>query len=256
MTSNKKLIVGNWKNHPDNITEAKKVFNTFKKQKHQTKNITTVFCPPALYFNEIKKSYSGSKIFFGMQNMSWDSKSSQTGEISPEMVKDSGAKFLIVGHSERRALGENNEMVAQKLKEGLKLGLHVILCIGEPERDEHGNHLKFIDEELRESLSGISKLMIKKLIIAYEPIWTIGKGKKAMTPEDLHRMSLYVHTKLVSIFGRKNAENIPILYGGSVNSDNAKEIIYEGSVDGLLIGRASLNPFEFSKIIDVVSKKK
>lgn len=256
MKSNKKLIVGNWKMNPLTIKEAKKIFNNFKKQKHQTKNITTVFCPPSLFLQELKKSYTGSKIFFGAQNTFWEKEGSRTGEISPDMIKEAGVNFVIIGHSERRALGENNEMVAQKVKTALKIGLHVILCIGEPERDEHGNHLRFIDEELRESLRGVGRQLVKKLNIAYEPIWAIGKGNNAMSPEDLHRMSLYVRKKLFGIYGRKIAGEIPILYGGSVNSDNAKDIVYDGDVQGLLIGRASLNPYEFSKIIDSVSKKK
>lgn len=251
-----KLIVGNWKMNPITLKEAKKIFDTFKSQKHQSKNVTTVFCPPSIYLKDLKDSYKGNKIFFGAQNVFWEKSGSRTGEISSEMIKELGGHFVIIGHSERRALGENNEMVAQKVRAALKSGLHVILCIGEPERDKHGNHLRFIDEELRESLRGVSRQQTKKLIIAYEPIWAIGKGNSAMSPEDLHRMSLYVHKKLFTIYGKQIAEQIPILYGGSVNGDNAEQIVYEGGVDGLLVGRSSLNPYEFSKIIDVVSKKK
>lgn len=255
MSSNKKLIIGNWKMNPPTLKDAKKILDTFKKEKYQSKNVTTVMCPPFVYLNELKKSAPGNKIFFGAQDVFWEKEGARTGEISVEMLKDVGARFVILGHSERRALGENNEMVSQKVKVALKAGLHVVLCVGEPERDEHGHHLRFIDEEIKESLRGITKPFIKNLSVAYEPIWTIGKGKQAMTPDDIHRMSLFVRKKLISIYGRKLGGDIPIIYGGSANSDNAHDIVYEGEVEGLLVGRASLNPHEFAKIIDSVSKK-
>jgi len=107
---------------------------------------------------------------------------------------------------------------------------------------------------LKESMKRISRSKVKKLIVAYEPVWAVGKGNNAMIPDELHRMALYIRKILISMFGKKNGSNIPILYGGSVNGDNAGEIVYEGQIDGLLVGRASLNPHEFAKIIDSVSK--
>jgi triosephosphate isomerase len=256
MATRKKLIVGNWKMYPRSLKEAKKIFSDFKKKRHLNKNITTVFCPPFVYINELSKSYTGKKIFFGGQNVFWKEEGAFTGQISTQMLKEVGARFVIVGHSEARAQGDNNEMVAQKAKAALVSDMHTIVCIGEPERDIHGHHLKFIDEQLRESLRGIGRNFVKKLVIAYEPIWAIGKGKKAMTPHEIHQMSLYLKKKLIENFGKTIGEKIPILYGGSVNSDNSSAIVYEGHVDGLLVGRASLNPHEFSDLIDAVARKK
>jgi len=254
--TNKKLIIGNWKMNPQSIAEAKKTFVQFKSEKHNTKNITTVICPPFVYLNELKRMYMGSKIFFGAQDVFWKSEGSFTGEISVGMVTNLGARFVILGHSERRALGENNQMVSQKAKIALKEDLHTVICVGEPDRDDHGRYISFIEEQIHESLKGISKNSVKKLVIAYEPIWAIGKGKHPMNPHELHQMSLFIRKTLINIYGKKIGVEIPILYGGSVDSKNACELVYEGEVQGLLVGRASLNPHEFSKIINAVASKK
>lgn len=240
--------------YPATLKEARKTFDDFKKQKHSTKNITTVICPPNIYLADIKSRFSGSSIFFGAQDIFWKEEGAYTGETSAEMVKSLGARFVIVGHSETRANGVNNEMVSQKANIAIKNDFHVILAIGEPVRDDFGHYLRFIEKQITESLRGVSRNKVQKLVIAYEPVWAIGKGKNAMTPDDLHRMTLYIKKILMSLYGKKVGSEIPILYGGSVNSDNASQIVYEGEVDGLLIGRASLNPEEFSKIIDRVSK--
>lgn len=240
--------------NPSNEKEAINIFKTFKEQKYNSTNTTIVFCPPFVFLKTLKEMYMGSKIFFGAQDIFWKKEGSFTGEISADMIKGLGGRFVITGHSERRALGENNEMVAQKTKQALKEGFHTVLCVGEPDRDDHGNYLHFIKEQIEDSLRSTSRTLVKNLIVAYEPIWAIGKGKKAMTPDDLHRMALYVKKTLIAMYGKKIGSAVPIIYGGSVDSDNARDIVYEGLVDGLLVGRASLNAYEFSKIIDNVSK--
>lgn len=240
---------------PNSEKDVFKIFKTFKDQKHNTKNTTVVFCPPFVFLKTLKDIYMGSKIFFGAQDVFFRKEGSHTGEISTEMLKSFKVRFVITGHSERRALGENNQMVLEKTKLSLKEGFHTVLCIGEPDRDVHGNYLHFIKEQIMESLQSVTKPLTKKLIVAYEPIWAIGKGKKAITPDELHRMTLYIKKVLIDKYGTKIGSQIPILYGGSVNSENAKSIITEGEVDGLLVGRASLNPYEFSKIINNINKK-
>lgn len=249
-----KLIVGNWKMNPKSMKEAKKLFSDFKKQKAVNKNVTTVFCPPNIYFTEIKKMYKGNKISFGLQDTFFAKEGSYTGEISNSQAKDLGAHFVILGHSERRAHGETSDLIARKVFSALTAGLHVILCVGEKERDAQGAYLKNLSEEIKESLFGVPKNLLKKLIIAYEPIWAIGSGKKAMNAQDMHFMSLFIRKQMIKMYDGKIAKQIPILYGGSVNSDNAVDFVTVGEADGLLIGRASLNPFEFSKIITNVSK--
>lgn len=249
-----KLIIGNWKMYPDSIVEAKKIFSIFKRQRHQNKGITTVICPPALYLNELKRLYTGDKIFFGAQNCFLQSEGPHTGEISAEMIINLRCRFVILGHSERRAMGESDILIAKKVKHALKAGLHVVLCVGENERDESGEYLRFVDNQLRESLDGIPRDLTKRLIIAYEPVWAIGKGKKAMEERDIEQMRLFILKHLIKKYGRKTGESIPIIYGGSADSDNAHLIVSQSGVDGLLVGRKSLDPFEFSRIIDAVSR--
>lgn len=249
-----KLIVGNWKMYPNSIAEAKKIFMNFKSKRHQNTRITTVICPPFVYLNDLKHLYTGAKIFFGAQDVHWAKEGAYTGEISSEMIKSLRCRFVIVGHSERRAIGETDEMVAKKVKHALKEGLHVILCVGEDERDDSGAFVRFIEEQLHGSLAGIMKNEVKKLVIAYEPVWAIGKGNTAMDPHSIEQMKLIIRKNMIKKFGHDVGESIPILYGGSADSTNAAEIVHEGHVDGLLVGRHSLNPDEFSKIIDEVSK--
>lgn len=251
----KKLVIGNWKMHPETLAEAKRDFSTFKKKRINSTGVTTVICPPFIYLNDLSRLYFGNKIFFGVQNLFWKDEGSFTGEIGPKMVRSLGARFAIVGHSERRALGENDEMVAQKVKASLATDLHTILCIGEPTRDSHGHYLRFIRDQIKDSLRGVNKNSFKKLIIAYEPIWTIGQGNSAMEAHEIHQMVLFIKKQLITSYGTKIAESIPIVYGGSTDSENVHNIVYEGGVDGVLVGRNSLNPYEFANMIEEVARK-
>ena len=255
MAVKKKLVVGNWKMHPGTLAEAKRDFSTFKKKRLKDVGVTTVICPPFVYLNDLSRLYFGNKIFFGVQNLFWKDEGSFTGEIGPNMVKSLGAKFAIVGHSERRALGENDEMIAQKVKASLGADLHTILCVGEPTRDSHGNYLRFIQGQIKDSLRGVSKPSLKKLIVAYEPIWAVGQGNSAMAPHEIHQMILFIKKQLITTYGKKIGDAIPILYGGSTDADNVHDIVYEGGVDGVLVGRKSLNPHEFADMITEVARK-
>lgn len=255
-----KLVVANWKMNPNSLKEAKKIFDTFKKLIRQSsgqaknKNVTTVFCPPFPYILPLKKSYLGNKIFFGAQNIFFEKEGAYTGEISAHILKDLSAHFVIIGHSERRALGETDEIVSKKVLTSLRSDFHTILCVGEKERDSEGKFLFDLSEQIKNSLKEIPANLMSKLIIAYEPIWAIGEGKKAMDAKDMHFISLYIKKQLIKIYNRKIAKLVSILYGGSVNSENAGEFITESECDGLLVGRSSLNPYELSKIITNVSK--
>lgn len=249
---NKKLIVANWKMNPESLKEAKGIFDSLKKKNLQIKKTIPVICPPYLYESDLSMGYRGNKFKFGFQDIHFKSDDQSTGEISTEMAQNSKVEYVIIGHSERRQNGETNKTVSLKMKKVIDANLTAILCIGEEERDNQGNYLRFIEEQLVESLSTITNKKVSKLVIAYEPIWAIGKGKTSMDPSDLHRINIFIKKILVSIYSKKIAMNIPILYGGSVDADNAKEIIKEGHVDGLLVGRSSLNPHLFADIIKEV----
>jgi triosephosphate isomerase (TIM) len=170
------------------------------------------------------------------------------------MIKDMGARFVIVGHSERRMLGEANSVIANKVKNSLEFGFHTILCIGEKQRDFDGSYLNEIKNQITQSLVEIPKNAFNKLIIAYEPVWAIGAGQKAIDAKEMHFVSLFIKKQLIKLFGKKIANEISIIYGGSVDAENAGVFIKESDIEGLLVGRASLNPYEFAKIITNVSK--
>lgn len=249
---NQKLIVANWKMNPRTLKDLKKIFSDFKKQKVNYTNKTVVFCPPSIFLREMKSLYSGSKIFFGAQNAHFEEDGQFTGDISIPMIKDSGARFVIIGHSEIREKGETDEIISKKVFKALKDDLHVLLCIGEKVHDAQATYLNIVAEQLRGALKYVSPGLVKKLNIVYEPVWAVGKGNSAMNTHDIHFMNLFIKKELMHKFGKNIGSHIPVLYGGSVDSDNARIIVEEGVVDGLLIGRASLNPQEFAKIINAV----
>lgn len=218
----KSLIIANWKCNPTTLVEAKKLFN-------QVKNTDAIICVPFVYISELKSNNLCA------QNCFWAESGPYTGEVSPKMLKDSGIKYVIIGHSERRIyFEETDEMINKKLKAVLNAGLIPILCIG----DKKGESAeKIIDKQLKKDLKGIALKKLNKIIIAYEPVWAIGTGdfcEKNQAKKALR----FIKSKL------KNK----ILYGGSVNSKIAKNYIDVG-FDGLLVGGASLNADEFIKIV-------
>lgn len=251
---NKKLIVANWKMNPASLKEAKRIFDILKKKNISVRKTIPVICPPFLYEGDLAMGYRGGKFRFGLQDVHFQNDGQSTGEISTEMAKNSRADFVIVGHSERRENGETDKVVSMKLRQSIDSGLVAILCVGEKERDNDGNYLRFVEEQLKESLLSVSKNKVSKLVVAYEPIWAIGKNKKAIGLHELHQMIIFIRKILVEIYGKKLAMDIPILYGGSVDADNAREILDETQINGLLVGRASLNPHVFGDILKEAEK--
>jgi len=178
-------------------------------------------------------------------------KNLDTGEISGGMLKKEGEGYVIVGHSERREMGEIDEMIAKKVSSAIKAGLKPILCIGEKTRDDHGEYLHFLRNQIINSLGKLSKKQLAKLVIAYEPVWAIGQ-EEAMKTEDIHITTIFIKKVLTEVFKDKAVLNIPILYGGSVSHLNASEIIKAGEVQGLLVGRESLNARKFGELLKEV----
>lgn len=250
MFKQKKLIVANWKMNPQTLKEAREIFDAAKKTAGTLKKSEVVVCPPFVYLPALAQGYKGKRLLFGGQDCFWEEKGAYTGEISPKMLKESGIAYCIVGHSERRALGENNEIVNKKILAALKTGLMPILCVGERERDQQGNYFSFIAEELREGFCGVSRTQLLRAVIAYEPIWAIGKeGDQAATPRDMHEMGIFIKKTLVDIYKTKQPPAVRILYGGSVDAGNAAALVSEGETQGLLVGHKSLNAKEFSEIM-------
>lgn len=236
----KLLFVANWKMNPSSAREAVALWSATKKYARKIKKTSVVVCPPTPFCVSCSNKSDGF-VFLGAQDVSVFSDGAHTGEVSTAMLKSVGVRYVIVGHSERRAGGETPAQVAHKAREVLAAGLTPIVCVGEHERGEHGEHLAVIEEQLRESLKGISKAKIAKVIIAYEPVWAIGKASLyAMNPSDVHESTLFIRKILSRMYGRTTGMTVPILYGGSVEPHNIARIVHEGTVQGVLVGRASL----------------
>ena len=244
----RKLIVANWKMNPESPREAKEIFSPVKRVVLTLKKVTTVICPPAVYLSLLQSK--SSKLTFGAQDCFGDLFGAYTGKIGPTMLRNSGASYIILGHSEARAMGDTDLAINHKLRLAFKNNLKVILCVGEHHRDEHGNYLQFIKTQLEDDLHNVQRKQAENLIIAYEPIWAIGtQAKGADNPEGFQHQAIYIRKILAGQFGKEVAMKTPVLYGGSANSQNAEGFLKQGEADGLLVGRASLDSSEFIKIL-------
>lgn len=242
--------------YPASVKDAKAKFVAIKKTASKLSNVQTVICPPLVYVSELKKLVSGHRVVVGAQNAWFETEGAFTGEVSIAMLASVGVSYVIIGHSERRAMGENDELINKKVLAGVKAGMTVVLCVGERERDPDGVYLKFITEQIKEALHGVQKKELKKIVIAYEPIWAIGKN--AIHPashDDALEVSILIKRTLSDLFG-KDSNIIPILYGGSVDAKNAWEFLLKSHVDGLLVGRASLDPKVFGEILKSADQTK
>jgi len=247
---NKKIIIGNWKMNPRSLKEAEKLFGAIVKNISSIKKTEIVICPPFLYLEKLKKI--SKKIILGAQDAFPGEVGAFTGEISAEMLYNIGARYVILGHSEKRALGETNEMVNKKIKASFFAGLRPILCVGERARDLSHGYFNFVKIQLEECLAGISKNSISKIIIAYEPIWAISStpDRKDAIPADSLEMAIFIRKILSDKFG-SDAGRVRIIYGGSVNEKDAEDFLQNGGVDGLLPGKASLDAKKFVEIIKI-----
>ena len=248
---NTKLIVANWKMNPGSAENAEKIINEIKKESKNFGDVKLIVCPPFVYLNEVSKAISGSKkVILGAQDVFVGEGVSHTGEVGVELLKKSGVKYIIVGHSERRAILDSGEVVKAKMIGSMKAGFKVILCVGEKERNEHGDHYHEIKKELEDAIVKLPKKFIKNLVIAYEPVWAIGKPEnEAIKPDQLHEITIYIKRLVSDILGASEMKKVKILYGGSVTKNNFKEIVEKGNVDGLLIGRESLKVDNFVGLI-------
>ena len=255
MKKRKAMVVANWKMNPESLDEAMDLFDGIKGASSRAQNVKTIICPPSVFLSELRLSYTGKKISFGAQDSFWEDKGSYTGYISPKMLKSVDIEYVILGHSERRALGEDNKMVHKKVVEVLDEKLDIILCVGESVRDSQGEYLSFLREQLRSAFEEVSKELLKNVTIAYEPIWAIGKtAGEAMKPQEVHETVIFIRKTLSELYDVDTAHLVQILYGGSVEPSNTEELFEKGEVDGFLVGHASLVPDDFSEMINIVNK--
>ncbi|MDO8620451.1 MAG: triose-phosphate isomerase [bacterium] len=245
----KKLIVANWKMNPPSVAEARVLFGKTKLAGGKLEKVETVICPPFPYLGLFANAGT-SRVSLGAQDVFWTNSGRATGEVSPEMLKDLGVSYVIVGHSERRALGETNELVSKKLKAVLTEGLTPIVCIGEKERDPEGGYFGVLKAQIVATFSGLTRPQFRDLCIAYEPIFAIGKSAKdALEPRGIREMAIFIQKVVADMYGEETAQLPRILYGGSVEESNTASILTEGGVSGLLVGHASLDTERFTKML-------
>ncbi len=243
----RKLIAGNWKmnNTPsaaiDFVNQIKNDVNT------QTEDV--VFCVPYVALQNVLDNVKGTNIAVGAQNMHFENSGAYTGEISADMLLDMGVKYVIIGHSERREyFGETDEIVNKKTVKALEKGLIPVLCVGETlAQREQGITIELVRLQTKVGLMGVSAEDAKKVVLAYEPIWAIGTGKTA-TSQQAEEVCCAIRQVLAEIYDEQVAGEMRILYGGSVNGGNAKELFEMPNIDGGLVGGASLKP-EFVNIV-------
>ena len=245
------MIAGNWKMNTT-VGEAIALVNGMRQGLDQIDNVDKVICPPFISLAAVGELIKGSSIKLGAQNIYFEEKGAYTGEISPLMLADL-CEFVIIGHSERRQyFNETGEVTNRKVRAALKVKLKPILCVGErPEENEAGRTEEIITGQLRSSLAGIDYL--NGSIVAYEPIWAIGTGKAA-TGEQANETIGLIRRNIAKLCGEKVAQDMRILYGGSVTDANATEFINQPEIDGALVGGASLKANQFLSIVKQTSE--
>ena len=240
--------------NPLTFKEAEKLFANVAKEVSEIKKTEIVVCPPFIYLEKLKKL--SRKISLGAQDAFWNEVGAFTGEVSALMLENFGVKYVILGHSERRALGETNIDINRKLKSAISAGLLPILCIGENDRDENHEYFNFVKSQLLESISGIPKNLLYKITIAYEPVWAISTtfNRRDATPTDSKEMTIFIR-KIISDKLGAGMKMPRIIYGGSVNNRDAGEFLEHGGVEGLLVGKASLDVKKFTDIVKIAENE-
>lgn len=244
----KKIIAGNWKMNK-NHNEAVELINSLKSGIDTDKS-DVVVCVPFVDLMSVSEAIKGTNINLGAQNMHFEESGAYTGEIAPSMLKELGVKYVIIGHSERRAyFGETDEIVNKKVKKALEHDIVPILCVGESlEERELDITIELVRVQVKKAFAGISKEDAKKVVIAYEPIWAIGTGKVA-TKEQAEEVCAEVRKVVAEVYGQDVADVIRIQYGGSVTGDSANELFNMPNIDGGLVGGASLKE-DFIKVVN------
>lgn len=245
------LIIGNWKAYVETVAKAKALALSAKRLalsgKHQL-----VIAPPAPYLGVLIAGKS--RVAFASQDLSLTVGGAETGEVTAAALASVGVTYAIVGHSERRAHGETDQMVADKVRHAIAHKIIPVLCIGELERDSDGRYLKRLREELAAVYGPLSPKERLSIVVAYEPIWAIGKSAEdAITPADLHEMVLYIRKVLSDYLPGRGAQSAKVLYGGSVEPGNVRLLAAGSGIDGLLVGRASTDVPTFSALVKAIS---
>lgn len=245
----KPIIAGNWKMHKT-INEAKSFVEEINGSIKET-DVEAVICAPYTILKDLKEVTKGTNIKVGAQNMHFEENGAFTGEISPLMLKELEIDYVIIGHSERRQyFNETDETVNKKVKKALEHSIIPIMCVGESlEQREAGDTKSIVKSQVEKGLQGIDHEDIKKIVVAYEPIWAIGTGKTASS-EDANEVIAYIREVIKNVSSEDISEEIRIQYGGSVKPSNVEEIMNQSDIDGALVGGASLEPKDFIELVN------
>ena len=245
----KKIIAGNWKMNVKPSETATLVKEVAEATKLFT-NVEVVCCTPAIDIPAAVAAAAGTHVGVGAENAHWEEKGAFTGEISTGMLVDAGAKYVIIGHSERRQyFGETDETVNKRTRAVIAAGLTAIVCVGETlEEREAGKLVEVIERQMNVGLKDVTAADCERLVIAYEPIWAIGTGKTA-TPDQAQEVHALIRATLAKLVGAETAETVRIQYGGSMKPTNAAELLAKKDIDGGLIGGAALKAADFAGIV-------
>jgi triosephosphate isomerase len=245
-----KFIAGNWKMHTTSLV-ARELARRVVDGLGDEPGVRVAICPPFPYLAVVAETLRGSRVALGAQNLYPEKEGAFTGEVSPTMLLDVGCRNVILGHSERRQkLGETDRFINQKVKIALEVGLDVILCVGETLEQRHANQTEAIlSRQLTQGLANLEADSLSHLSVAYEPIWAIGHSGHHATPQQAHDSHAQLRDHFGQLFGQESARALCILYGGSVNPDDASSLLIQPGVDGALVGGASLDAEQFLAIV-------
>jgi triosephosphate isomerase len=244
------IIAGNWKMHKT-VEESISVAVGLKRRFYTFSEADVVICPPFTALSKVHDQIVDSSIMLGAQDIYWEESGAFTGEISPNMLKDAGCRYVIAGHSERRVIfGETDEDVNKKVKVILKHGMIPIMCVGEKlEERDNGTTFEILEKQLARGLKSMAKEEAVRVIIAYEPIWAIGTGRTA-TPQQAQEAHKYIRGFIERSYDKETSSRIRIQYGGSVKPENIAQLMSQEDVDGALVGGASLDVHSFTEIVE------
>jgi len=252
------FVAGNWKMYKT-LNAARQLVEELVNLLPRSLPVEVAICPPAPYLLPMRDAIDGTSIRLGAQNMWYETEGAFTGETSPDMLRDCGCTYVILGHSERRhtiGRGEDDALINKKVHAALAAGLVPILCIGEKiEQRDAGQTDAVLTEQLEGGLAGIPAEKMPSVVIAYEPVWAIGTGRNA-TPQQAQEAHRHIRRVLTRLYDRTVAEVVRIQYGGSVKPNNAMELMTQPDVDGALVGGASLKAADFSEIINATVQAK
>jgi triosephosphate isomerase len=241
-----RLIIGNWKMNLG-PGEAVRLLEKVQNKIEAKSGTEVVVCPPVIDLTLAVTKLDDTKVKLGAQNLHWADHGPYTGEVSGEMLRGL-AEYVLVGHSERRAMGEDDQIIAKKMAAAIRNGLTPVLCVGEKTIDrEHGHAARVVVDQLNTDLADLTEEDMAKVVVAYEPVWAIGTGRFA-TPDEIRPVIKAIHSTLEELYGAHGSA-APVLYGGSVAPDNCMAYLKMPGIDGLLAGGVSLNPEEFGAIV-------